>query len=420
MNITQFDDGSMSTVTPEMFQEALDDAKLRLLTKRYNAFLGSLYYNFTIIPDPNTKTIKHSLNDCTISINPEWFVNLGNMDPEYRITAIGEQLYHIAMMHQWRKGIKDNTLFQKASDQVVRNMLDTSGFTLLPYALFNSKYKQASVENVYTEMEQEFNQNNDNNNGDNNSNDPLGSDLDLDNPNNDPNNQSNGNSKPTTYQQNKIQQMLNNAAMAEEMTSGNDMSKHGADFEKVFEDINSGKLSWNIILQNYLNEITRGEISYERFDRRMLPFDMYLPTNESQMNINKIAVAFDVSGSVTEEQIKAFLKEIRAIKDQLSPKNLDVVTFNHEIVDIFKFSEYDPLDSITMNISGGTDLQPVFNYYLKPENKPEFLIIFSDLYCDKIADKPPFECIWICIDNPKAEVNFGKLIHITTEELTNG
>ena len=33
------------------------------------------------------------------------------------------------------------------------------------------------------------------------------------------------------------------------------------------------------------------------------------------------------------------------------------------------------------------------------------------------SKKTPFETIWICIDNPEATVNFGKLIHITSEEL---
>ena len=398
--------------TAEDCQKALDEAKLHMLTKQHNAFLSSLLYNFEVTPDDqNTKTIHHNLTESKIGVNSNWFCNL---EPNLRATAIAEQLYHIAFMHEWRQGQKDPQLYQKACDQVVRNMLTTAGFELLHNAPVDTKYKNLSVENVYTEMEKEWNKGNDKNqnngSGGGNNNDPLGNDVNPDNSSGD---------QPSPQAQQRLQQALNNAAMAEEMTSGKQMAKEGQEFEHLFENINKGKLAWNVILQNYLNERTQGEITYERFDRRMLPYDLYLPTNISQANINKVAVAFDVSGSVTEEQIRAFLREMHTIKDQLNPKKMDVVTFNHHIVDIFTFTEYDQINNVTMDIDGGTDLEPVFNHYLEPANKPEFLIVFSDLECDPIQDKTPFDTIWICIDNPEAEVNFGKLIHITTEELTN-
>lgn len=397
--------------------KALDVAKLHMLTKQHNAFLSSLLYNFEVTPDDqNTKTIHHNLTESKIGVNSNWFCNL---EPNLRATAIAEQLYHIAFMHEWRQGAKDPELYQKACDQVVRNMMVSAGFELLPDAPVETKYKNLSVENVYTEMEKQWkkgNNKNDNGNGSGNgngngdNNDPLGNDVKPENSQGD---------APSPQAQQRIQQALNNAAMAEEMTSGKQMAKEGQEFEHLFKDINKGKLAWNVILQNYLNERTQGEISYERFDRRMLPYDLYLPTNISQANINKVAVAFDVSGSVTEEQIQAFLREMHTIKDQLNPKKMDVVTFNHHIVDIFTFTEYDQINNVTMNIDGGTDLEPVFNHYLEPANKPEFLIVFSDLECRPIKDKTPFDTIWVCIDNPGAKVNFGKLIHITTEELTN-
>lgn len=396
--------------TKEDCQKALDEAKLHMLTKQHNAFLSSLLYNFEVIPDDqNTKTIHHNLTEGRIGVNSDWFCNL---EPNFRATALAEQLYHIAFMHEWRQGAKDTELYQKACDQVVRNMLISAGFELLPDAPVETKYKNLSVENVYTEMEKQWNKGNNKNNGNDNrnNNDPLGNDVNPENTQGD---------VPSPQVQQRIQQALNSAAMAEEMTSGKQMAKEGQEFEQLFENINKGKLAWNIILQNYLNERTQGEITYERFDRRMLPYDLYLPTNISQVNINKVAVAFDVSGSVSEEQIKAFLREMHTIKDQLNPKKMDVVTFNHHIVDIFTFTEYDQINNVTMYIGGGTNLEPVFNHYLEPANKPEFLIVFSDLECLPIKEKTPFDTIWICIDNPNAEVNFGKLIHITTEELTN-
>lgn len=399
--------------------EAFNEAKLHMLNKQNSAFLSSLLHNFKVeVDNEGTETIMHNLNEQTITINGDWFCEL---EPDMRATALGEQIYHIAFLHEWRKGKRDPELYQKACDEVVRHMLEKTGFTLFPEMKLDEKYSDQSVEYVYTEMEKTWkkdnnpangkNQGSSSNSGNNNqskSNDPLGNDI---NPSND---------QPNSHAMTQMQQHLSSASMAEEMVSGKDPSKSGAEFEKVFEKLSDGKLSWNTILQNYLNEVTQGEISYERFDRRMLPYELYLPTNTSRANINKVALAFDVSGSVSEEQIQAFLREMKSIKSQLNPKILDVLVFNHRIVDIFTFTENDSLDNVKMKISGGTDLEPVFEHYLKPKNKPEFLIVFSDLECYAIEDKPPFDTIWICIDNPTAEVNFGKLIHIDTEELVNG
>ena len=59
--------------------------------------------------------------------------------------------------------------------------------------------------------------------------------------------------------------------------------------------------------------------------------DLFLPDYKSENKISKVAVAFDVSGSVTKAQIKAFLNEMKVIKNQLDPETMDVVSFNHEI-----------------------------------------------------------------------------------------
>jgi len=66
---------------------------------------------------------------------------------------------------------------------------------------------------------------------------------------------------------------------------------------------------------------------------------------------------------------------------------------------------------------GGTSLHCVFKHFdeLPRRKQPKLLIVFSDLYCAKITKKPNYDVIWICFDNPNAEVDFGKLIHVDSE-----
>lgn len=396
-------------------QNCLDDfieAKLRLITKPHNAFIGSLLYDLSFEPTHSVDTVALDSLEQKLYVNPEYFCRLTH---EQQATVLAHEVYHYALMHDVRRGMRDKALYQKASDEVVNNLLASSGFEIPPDVEYDTKYKNMSTEYVYNFMEQERqqkqNQNNNNNNNNNNQNQqnngPLGNDL------------FNNGSNMTQVQQNTIQQHIMKANTAEELASGIGMQagNSGSIFETLFKEITEGKLSWIEILQEYLNEFQQGGIDYTRYNRRYLPMDLYLPDNRTEEQIEKVALAFDVSGSVSEEQIKAFLHEMKAIKSQLNPKTMDVVTFNHKIVDIFTISESDNFDEVTMKISGGTDLHPVFNHYLKPENKPEFLIVFSDLECEPIEEPTPFNTIWICIDNNRAEVNFGKLFHIKSEDL---
>ena len=389
-------------------QNCLDDfkeAKLRLITKPHNAFIGSLLYDLNFEPDYQVKTVQLDSGLHSIKCNPNFFCSLTH---EQQATVLAHEVYHYALMHDVRRGQRDPELYQKAADQVVNNLLVDGGFEIPPLVEYDTKYRNLSTETVYNYMEQDQ-KNKDPDNKPNN--DPLGDDLN-----------NSGQSSPNQNQVNQMQQNILKANASEELTNGHGMeaSDAGSIFGQLFQDIKEGKLNWIDILQEYFDELIQGEQDWTRYNRRYLEYDLYLPDLRSENQIKKVAVAFDVSGSVTEEQIKAFLNEMKLIKNQLNPEVMDVVSFNHNIVDIFQIESNDDMDKVHMKISGGTDLYPVFNHYLKPENQPNFLIVFSDLYCTPIEKPTPFDTIWICIDNKKAKTNFGKLIHINSEELING
>ena len=393
-------------------QNCLDDfkeAKLRLINKPHNAFIGSLLYDLAFEPSREVKSVMLDSMNHSIKINPDFFCG---MTHEQQASVLAHEVYHYALMHDVRRGHRNPQLYQKAADQVVNNLLEQGGFELPMGVECDSKYRNMSTEHVYNlmEHEQKNNNNQDQDQNQNNSNDPLGNDL--------PPNSGNGGSG-NNNQINRMQQNIMKANASEELTNGHGMAhgNSGSVFEQLFKDIKEGKLSWIEILQEFLDDFVQGEQDWSNFNRRYLQYDLFLPDYKSENKISKVAVAFDVSGSVTKAQIKAFLNEMKVIKNQLDPETMDVVSFNHAIVDIFKIESNDDFDEVKMNIDGGTDLDPVFDHYMKPENQPEFLIVFSDLYCDKRKKKTPFETIWICIDHPDAQVSFGKLIHITSEEL---
>lgn len=414
----------MDTEYSKDFAENLDLAKLMLMRKPPFAFLSSLLYQFNIEENRQTQTIAFDGIEKKLYVNPTWFNELSH---EHQATSIAHSIMGYALQHDIRLGNRDPNRFQKASDHVINNILEDSGFEIPEDALNDSKYKGKSVDNVYRLIEEEEkndqdnnddNQNNQNNDGDSSGNNdnsggqdsgsnpnPLSNDLTF--------------KSPTVHQQNQRNTDLVNADTADKISNPN--KSHGAlgdALDDMFENIKKGSLDWRTILAEHMEDLSRGDRSYDRLDRRMLTMGLYAPDMQSINEINKVAVAFDVSGSVSREEITAFLREIQNIKESLNPEVLQIMTFNHKIVEKITFEQNEEIKDVKMKTGGGTDLAPVFKYYSEPKNEPTFLIVFSDLCCSQIKKIPKYEVTWVCINNPEAKVKFGKLIHTTSEEFT--
>lgn len=385
--------------TTKEFWEHFNLAKLAILNKKHFAFIGSMLYKLKVEPELSIKDVCLDGSHSTIRVNPFWFTKLS---PEESASMLAHEVMHYALQHDIRRGNRIPSLYQKAADQVVNNMLMDFGFKLPSDIEVDRRYQNQNTDivykQIYDEWENEQEEPDNNNSGEN--------DLPEEQP------------PVTNKQQNQRNRDINQSDLADKASGGRGISNSNEVFKQLFEDINTGKLNWKLILAEHFNELTQGEPSYYDLDRRMLSLDYYEPINESTNTINRVALALDVSGSVSQEQIQIFLQEIRAIIEQLNPEKISVMTFNHRIVDVFEFNQGDDLSSIQINIGGGTDFEPIFEHYNKPENIPEFLIVFSDLevWWDNVK-QPKYHTTFICFDNPKEQAPFGKTIHVKTQDL---
>lgn len=388
---------------PETSQN-IQKVKLHILNKKQSAFISSMLYNLKIEATNIDKIQLHTSEEKNaILINEDWF-NQHQLAEQASILV--HEVLHYSLQHDLRLGQRDPEIYQKACDQIVNNLLMDMEYELPNYEknFTKPKYHNMAVEAVYKDIEQEQ-QDNKNQNQNNNSGSGFGSDLVF--------------QSGSTAQQNQRTQQVLSADMSQQAQSNKSIGSDGSVFEQFFKDIKEGKLDWRTILAQYVDEISQNEMSYINFNRRYLPLDLYLPDTKGENTIERIALAFDVSGSVTEPETKAFLAEMRKIKNQINPEVMSVTTFNHQIVEQFNITKDKDLAQVTMKISGGTNLEPVFKYYNETKNNPLFLIVFSDmeLYLPK---KPKYPVIWICINNPDWKAPYGKIIHITSEDLTKG
>ena len=179
------------------------------------------------------------------------------------------------------------------------------------------------------------------------------------------------------------------------------------EIQRALDEILNPKLDWFQILMNYMNGFDKTDYSYRRPNRRHMP-DFILPGLWGE-SMDELALAFDASGSVSQEEFGAYFGETRYMRELLNPTKTTIIEFDTRINSVHELAQEDSMDDLHFTGGGGTDLQPVFDHF--KDKPPTVLVIFSDLYCRQIEEDPGYPVVWISVNNRNAQVKFGELIH---------
>lgn len=366
----------------DKYNKLLGKARLNLLTARNSVFLSTLLYSLKF--EWNTDIPTAATNGTKLLINPNFFESLNIKE---QVGLLAHEIYHVALLHPMRRGSRDPKVWNIAADMYINSILESHNFKLPKGGIEgDSSYLKQTTEQIYdnllgsAKVIQAL--------GDN----PMQGDI----------------IEADDSDTQEIMRKVVAASIAQQTESA-----HGSlpgELAALIDNFLNPRLPWTTILRKYMTSISKDDQSWVRPNRRFAD-SVYMPIKRGD-SIGKIAWAFDVSGSVTDEQFARFISETRMVQNTMNPKKTTILTFDTCIQDEYVLSEGEQIHSFEFHGRGGTDLEPVFEYFSDKE-KPDVLIVFSDLYCPQITERPPYNVIWICIDNPSAEVNFGKLIHIT-------
>lgn len=358
--------------------KAFNKAKIALMSIPDSTFLSTILFSLDFKWDSDIPTA--ATNGVKLLINPDWF---GTLTEKARVGLIAHEAWHVAFNHMLRGSNLDHVRFNKAADYVINNMLLESGYELPPNGLNDPAYEGMSTEQVYAVLPVS------------DPTDTYDCDIEL-------------SDEDDLDTKAKVEDIILKAAQQSKM-NGDSAGNIPAEIQALLEERLNPKLPWNILLQNYMSEYAKEDYSYRIPNRKYFP-DLYIPSMYSE-SIANIAIAVDTSGSVSDADFAAFTSEIEDIRVTLNPKLTTVVGFDTRISSEVLLTESDSIDEVKFTGRGGTNLQPVFEYFkTKP---PTVLIVFSDLYCYPEESAPDYDVIWICINNPNASVNFGTLIHLS-------
>ena len=373
---------------PELTLE-LDRVKSRVFMDKLNAaFLGSIMCSLEFVWSRELPTAG---TDAKYLIwNPDYFNKLPG---DSRKTDLSHELWHVALLHQVRKGSREHELWNIACDIKIDWILKAQGHSfagidsVLDHEPYNDpKYQNMAEEDIYDDL--------------------------LNNKPPSPKSKScctccSGSLPATTDPAsviNVVVQAVHQATLANQ--AGNLPGAVKQNLKKFLDPI----IPWQSALMKFFTDLIDDSYSWARPNRRHQ--DIYLPSRfEDEGRLDHLAYFLDVSMSVTDQQLLRFNSEVKYIQEVLKPKRLTLIQFDTIIQDVKEFKEEDPFSEIEIIGRGGTSFVPVRQWII--DNEPSAAVVFSDMYCDPMQKLPnPIPIIWVVMSNTSAKVPFGTMIHI--------
>lgn len=401
-----------------------------------------------------------------LAFNP-YYASLLSRDA--MVTAQAHEVMHLACAHHIRRKGRDEKLWNKACDYAINSILQDAGFKLPENFRQDPKYKDMSVDDIYTDL---LRLNDDDVHGggknanvaekaDSTEGGSLGSlesdsdEMDI----SDENKKSQAKDEENTGEENKSQ--VNNVIKESDIENTSDQDKkkqsveaafHGevkdhplmsdennenakeiAEQEaninlaqaiqsaafagetplgllRLFKETIAPSLDWRTLLQRFIENCNDGDYSWSTPNRRYIYQDIYLPSR-NETRIPYIALAIDSSGSVDEKTLALFCTELDNILESYDT-NLLVLYHDTRVQKHAIYGREDRPLNLSVQGGGGTDFRSIPKFIEEENFHPKALLWFTDMECELFPDEPHYPVLWVSSKKQNFEPPFGETIYL--------
>jgi len=329
---------------------------------------------------------------------------------------------HVALDHFGRRTHRDPSWWNMANDYVINGMLvrdkigkmptkkvadpnekDEQGATAQRVGLYDERYLDWTSEAVYDDLEKRkvkkqmtldvhIEMGNDNNGKGRQAVDKDGNPI-----------------KVSDEALKKLrEEMKNKVLQAAQAAAG----KMPASLQRLVDDLVDHKINWRDLLQQNIQSCITDDFTWMRPNRKHMYGGIFLPTLDKDDTID-IAIAIDMSGSISDSMAKDFLSEVYGIMNMYNDFTISIICFDTQVYNFQKFTKDSADDLLTYECKGGggTDFMAFWNYWMDEEIEPKKAVIFTDGYPygtwgpDSYADT-----LWIITEGHKTRVKppFGQ------------
>lgn len=363
-----------------------------------SVFLTTLYSSLLINWDDPSVDVA-ATDGLTLWLNPTEFAK---MSPDMRVTVLAHELWHIAFLHMDRLEGRDPETWNEACDHAINLMLKEYGYTFNISHVADPKYAGMSADQIYDDLIKnkiviKL---------------PMGGDLRSPpgKEEGEPGDQPGGTLAPA-----QMQEVINNVVRAITLSkmSGDPPGSLPGSLETKVDQLLNPKLPWFMLLRRWFSEIGQPHYTWRTPNRRHIASDMYLPglLNDDQ-GLSHIVWACDSSGSVDPRQLQVMNSEICGVQRQFNPERMTLAVFDTVLHTVEDFQRDEAIPPMTFKGRGGTDLDELWEWARK--HRPKAMVVFSDLYVKIPPQIPGIPVLWVCLDNPKANPPYGRVVHVNS------
>jgi len=340
--------------------------------------------------------------------NSEFIKSLPLKQTEF---LFGHEVLHAVYDHMGRRGDRDPKIWNIADDYCVNaDLLEQrvgERITVVPI-LYDSKYRGMSAEEVYDalmadadkisidELVQQVLDEHLDGKGDGNDSDKDGK---------------GGRPKLSDEEKKEIRDEIKQAVLQAAQACGAGNVPSGV--KRLIKDLTAPVIGWKELLEQQIISTIKSDFTFARPSRKGWHQDAILPGMKPGETID-VCIGIDTSGSIGNEDIRAFLTEIKGIMDSYDEYRIHVWSFDTEVYNpqVFTSDNLEDIMAYEPQGGGGTDFEANWAFMKEQGIEPKKFIMFTDgfpfgswgdeLYCDTV---------WIIKGNPGCEPPFGIWAH---------
>ncbi len=376
-------------------------------------FFGSLALFLQPKEDPSTKTMRTEGFDLIYHDNfVQGLVKTGGIT--MLMGALVHEVMHAALQHIWRRGTREQDLWDMACDYVVNHIVKEQGLKLPPGVFLSDRFKGMTADAVYNILREELPPKSQDETGKVSPSGQSGPDKPrqgkkpdgrlLDDHSRWGKNKS-GQDESTDANTEASTWKMRTAQVAQEARHRGYLP---GGVKQIIYDILYPKIDWKQALASFVQP-TRSDYTFIPPDRR---FDyVFLPEFGSE-GLEEVVVAIDTSGSVW-RFYKQFISEMVNIVYSY-PEFKGYIAHCDAAVQLFQ--ELDP-DNIPMQFkgSGGTNFRPLFQEIEKRGITPSLMVFLTDGDADLPKDPPYYPVLWVLTGENKPIPPFGNMAYMYLE-----
>ena len=388
------------------------EARERLITARIgllmrHPFFGNLVTRLKLV-NADEWLSTAATDGLNLYYNSRFVMLLKTKEVEF---LLAHEILHCVYSHLDRKEHRNAQLYNVACDYAVNADLKrhrVGEFITSVPCLFDQKYDGMSSEQIYDDLmknvqyisvndlvDQMIDEHMDDDEGDGES-------------DNDDNKEGKG-KRPTPMtaeEREKMRQELKQAIINAAQTS--EPGSVPAGVERLINSITSPKMPWRELLQTSFTSIVKADFSFMRPSRRSWHMDAILPSQLPGESIS-IAVAIDMSGSISEKEGALFLSEVAGMMEMFEAYSIYVMCFDTEIYNpqLFTSDDAENIGNYKLMGGGGTAFGCIFNHLKNEGIVPDRLVLFTDLYTCDYGDPEYCDTLFIVKGNPNGTAPYG-------------